>query len=75
MKAYRDIVGDSGVAAYDYGADWIQVQFKTDAVYEYTYASAGQSNIETMKNLADYGDGLNSFINKNVRKQYSRKIR
>jgi len=75
MKAYRDIDKDSGVVAYDYGPDWIQVQFKTGSVYEYTNMSAGQSNIETMKNLADSGNGLNSFINSKVRKQYSRKIR
>jgi hypothetical protein len=75
MKTYRDIDGDSGVVAYDYGPDWIHVQFKTDAVYEYTYPSAGQENIEKMKLLADSGDGLNSFINKQVRKLYSRRIR
>lgn len=75
MKTYRDIDGDSGVSGYDYGPDWIQVMFKPGSVYEYTYASAGQTNIENMKRLADAGDGLNSFINRNVRKNYSRKIR
>jgi hypothetical protein len=74
MKVYRDLNGDSGVTAYDYGSDWIHVQFKSGSVYEYTYASAGQINIEQMKRLADSGDGLNSFINKNVRKLFSRQI-
>jgi hypothetical protein len=75
MKSYRDIGGDSGVSAYEYRADWIQVQFKDGSVYEYTSSSAGQGNIDTMKRLADGGDGLNSFINTNVKKRYSRKIR
>jgi hypothetical protein len=75
MKQYRDIGGDSGVSAYEYGADWIQVQFKDGSVYEYTNSSAGQGNIDAMKKFAEAGDGLNSFINTNVRKSYSRKIR
>ncbi len=75
MKQYRDFDKDSGIAAYDCGPDWIHVQFKTGSVYEYTYSSAGQRNIEKMKRLANSGDGLNSFINKNVLKLYSRKVR
>lgn len=74
MKTYKDLGGDSGVAAYDYGSDWIQIEFKTGSIYEYTNASAGQGNIESMKKFANSGDGLNSFINKNVRKLYSKKI-
>ena len=75
MKVYRDIGGDSGVYGYEYGEDWIKVQFKDGAVYEYTNTSAGKGNIDTMKRLADSGDGLNSFINRNVRKNYSQKLR
>ena len=75
MKSYKDFDRDSGIAAYDYGPDWIHVQFKTGSVYEYTYSSAGQRNIYEMKRLADLGDGLNSFINKNVLKLYSRRVR
>lgn len=65
MKAYRDINGDSGVSAYDYGDDWIKVQFKGGAVYEYRAAKIGQANINNMKRLADGGDGLNSYIMNN----------
>ena len=75
MTPYRDIDGDSNVSAYEYGSDWIQVQFKDGSVYEYTSSSAGQGNIDTMKRLADAGEGLNSHIQRNVRKRYSRKIR
>ena len=72
MTPYRDIDGDSNVAAYEYGNDWIHVQFKDGAIYEYTGMSAGQSNIDRMKQLADAGEGLNSFIQRNVRMRYSR---
>ena len=75
MERYADNNGDSGVAGFEIGDDRILVQFSTGSIYEYTYASAGSGNIETMKSLAISGNGLNSFINTNVKKNYSRKIR
>ncbi len=75
MKAYRDVDGDSGVAAYEDGEGFIIVQFKDGATYEYTNSSAGAANIQEMRRLAASGDGLNAFINKHVRKGYSRRIR
>lgn len=75
MERYRDIDGDSGVAEYELGTDYIRVKFKDGSVYLYTYASAGSSYIEEMKRLAVIGDGLNAFINKNVRKRYAKKER
>ena len=62
MKAYRDINGDSGVSSYDYGDDWIKVRFKDGKVYEYRSSKIGQAHINTMKKLADSGDGLNAYI-------------
>jgi len=75
MERYRDIDGDSGVAEYEIGTDYIRVKFKNGSVYLYTYASAGSSYIEEMKRLAVAGDGLNAFIKKNVNKRYARKER
>ena len=74
MQNYTDVDGDSGVAAYEIGADFILVQFKDGGIYEYTSASVGTSNLTHMMRLAQQGDGLNSFINRNVRKNYSRKV-
>jgi len=73
MKPYADLDHDSGVEAFSYTEESIVVKFKsgTSRYYEYTYTSAGSSNVEQMKMLAECGDGLNSFINKNVRKGYS----
>lgn len=75
MKPYRDVDGDSGVAASEDGAGYILVQFKDGAVYEYTDSSAGATNVAEMKRLAASGDGLNAFINRHVRKLYSRRVR
>lgn len=75
MPAYRDLDGDSGVVSYRYGADWIEVEFDRgpQRCYTFTYASAGAGHIEQMKRFADAGEGLNSYINKNVAKRYESK--
>jgi hypothetical protein len=75
MERYRNLGGDSGIVAYESGPDFIRVQFSDGAIYLYTYASAGAQNIEYMKQLASSGQGLNSFINRAVRKAYARKER
>lgn len=73
MIRYKNLGGNSGVVAYEYGDDYIRVGFKDGSIYLYTYESAGSSNIEEMKRLAENGQGLSSFINKNVYKKYARK--
>ena len=65
MNAYRDINGDSGISAYEYGDDWIKVQFKHGGTYEYRSTRIGAEHISTMKHLAAAGDGLNAYINTN----------
>jgi len=73
MERYKNINGDSGVIAFEYGAEYIRVQFSTGAIYLYTYQSAGSHNIERMKALARSGDGLNAYINTYVRNRYASK--
>lgn len=65
MKAYKDIDRDSGIAAYDYGENWIKVQFKDGSIYLYQTSKIGQVHISAMKALADAGEGLNSYIMRN----------
>ncbi len=74
MTRYGNQGGDSGISAYEIQDDSIIVQFSTGAKYLYTYASAGVSNIEKMKELAAKGEGLNSFITKNARTSYASKL-
>lgn len=75
MERYANLGGNSGVVGYEIGDDFIRVQFSDGSIYLYTYTSAGSKNIEQMKRLARIGRGLNSFINRNVRKAYARKER
>lgn len=74
MISYKDANRDSNIIAYEYGDGYIIVQFRDGGQYEYTNQSAGIHHIQEMKKLADIGDGLNAYINKFVKKNYSRKI-
>ena len=55
MEPYKNLGGDSNVAAYEIANDSIKVQFRDGWIYTYTYQSAGQDNIEHMKTLAQAG--------------------
>ncbi|MEW6747684.1 MAG: hypothetical protein AB1486_33560 [Planctomycetota bacterium] len=55
MQRYRNVQGDSGVAAYETGPDCIRVKFKHGGTCEYDYASTGEFHGERMKVLAASG--------------------
>ena len=75
MERYANRGGDSNVFAYEIEPSSIKVQFGDGAVYLYTSLSAGAANLEQMKQLANAGQGLNSFIGRVVRKGYASKLR
>ena len=75
MQRYMNLGGDSNVVAYELGSDFIRVQFSDGSIYRYTNASAGSSNISTMKSLARSGQGLNGFIHTHVQYKYESKER
>lgn len=70
MIKYQDVSGRSGVEAYNYGSDFIEIKFKSGRTYKYTYRSSGVANVDTMKRLAVHGEDLNTYINKNVRANF-----
>lgn len=73
MKLYKNLGGNSPIVAYDYDTAAIYVQFKGGAVYKYPAEKVGGENFQKMKQLADAGQGLCSFIHRNeqVRNGYS----
>ncbi|MGI9025329.1 MAG: hypothetical protein ACR2GP_07060 [Burkholderiaceae bacterium] len=61
--------------AYKIARDSIAVEFEDGAIYLYTEESAGASHIERMKDLAEAGLGLSTFIVRYVRKAYATRLR
>jgi hypothetical protein len=52
MERYRNLSGNSGIIAFEIGANFVRVQFSHGAPYLYTYQSAGIANVDEMKRLA-----------------------
>jgi hypothetical protein len=75
MERYKNLSRDSGVVAYEIGRDSVTVKFHDGATYLYTYASAGEPNVEQMKVLAVTGRGLSTFIARHARMAYAAKLR
>jgi macrodomain Ter protein organizer (MatP/YcbG family) len=73
MQKYANTNGDSGVESFEIHESYIIVKFKgTYRTYKYSYQSAGQSHVETMKQLALAGNGLNAYIKHHVNSKYVR---
>ena len=70
MKKYKGISENSGVSAYRSGIDRIDIKFQDGRLYTYSYRSAGRDHVEKMKDLAETGKGLTTYINKYVRELY-----
>jgi hypothetical protein len=75
MERYSNLGRNSGIIGYKSAFDSITVFFEDGTAYLYDHRSAGIGNINHMKELALAGRGLNSFINKHVRKNYARRMR
>ena len=74
MEKYKNIGRGSGVSEYEIGADYIKVKFCDASTYLYSYRKPGNYLVEQMKNLAQNGVGLNSYINRNVKYKYESKL-
>lgn len=74
MQAYKDIDGNSGVAAFEIRERSLVVTFKTGGAYLYDYRKPGRRHVEAMKKHALRGDGLATYINQHVRDNYSAKL-
>lgn len=67
MERYSNLRGNSPIIGYEIESTRITVWFKGGKPYSYSYVSAGASNVEIMKQLAQKGSGLSAFITRNVR--------
>ena len=73
MTPYSNKGGNSGIAAYELGDDYIRVMFKSRSVYLYDHIRPGSNAVSKMQALAVSGQGLNSYINKCVRENFRSK--
>lgn len=75
MPAYENKGGNSGVVYYEITADSITVEFRDGWKYVYDADKPGAATVAKMKELAQAGQGLNSYISSVVKKNFSRRYR
>jgi hypothetical protein len=74
VQPYRPPDGDSGIVAYELGESWIKIRFEDGGCYLYNASAPGLLHVRAMSRLAESGDGLNTYINQHVRKNYARRL-
>lgn len=73
MQNYRNLNGDSPIAEYESGTDYIKVRYRTGQIYVYDHHKAGSGHVAEMQRIAEVGRGLSAYIKRNCNKLYSRK--
>ena len=74
MKRYRNLDGNSGVAAYECGDGFIRIRFVNGETYEYTDEVTGRAHVANMQKLAQAGLGLATYVSRFVHNAYARKL-
>jgi hypothetical protein len=74
MTPYKDISGRSGVDAYEIRDRSIVVRFRHAGTYLYNYDQPGAEHVEAMKRLAAQGQELSTYISRNVKRRYAKKL-
>jgi hypothetical protein len=74
MNPYGKFNSRSGIVAYEIQREGIVVEFQHGGKYLYDYDTTGREHVEEMKVLALEGRGLATYINKNVRSRYAKKL-
>ena len=74
MRLYGNSSGNSGVKAYAIRQGAIEVEFVNGQAYLYDDAHTGPARIRRMQRLARAGRGLSTYISREVRQAYARRL-
>ena len=74
MIRYKNLSGKSGVDSYEIREKSIVVKFRYAGKYLYNYDRPGKEQVEEMKRMAIAGLGLSTYISRNVKKTFAKKL-
>ena len=74
MKRYGNSHGHSGIVAYVTTPTSIIVRFVSGELYEYSDRKPGRAAVARMKELAEAGRGLSTYISQHVGAAYERRL-
>ena len=75
MRQYGGNHKKHGVQAFEIGPDSIDVEFSSGWIYHFSYEKPGPPRVEKMKELAESGHGLSTFISKHVKNRFASRRR
>ena len=69
MTPYKNLSGNSSVVGYEIEDEAITVWFEDSKnAFRYSYeGKAGKKHVDNLKKLAEFGDGLSTYINFHLR--------
>ena len=73
MTPYKNLSKESGVLAYEILPEGIRVQFIGKETYYYSYNAPGVEHVAKMKELAEKGRGLATYISQHIRTNFDHK--
>ena len=75
MRQYGGSPKKHGVQRFEIRPDSIDVEFSSGWIYRFSYERPGQSRVDKMKELAESGHGLSTFISKHVKNRFASRRR
>ena len=75
MTPYGGHAKQHGVLAYEIKNDSIEVEFTSGWIYHFSHVKPGALRVERMKQLAESGRGLSTFISRYVKNRYESRRR
>ncbi|MCF8278325.1 MAG: hypothetical protein K9J17_16475 [Flavobacteriales bacterium] len=75
MEPYKNNSGSSIVVAYQLKANGIAVKFTDGGIYEYDEKHTGKQHIKHMKQFAEAGEGLGTYIQTVTKYGYSKQVK
>ena len=73
MIKYKNLSKESGVLEYEILDKGIRVKFISTDIYYYSYDRPGVDHVEKMKELAQKGRGLATYISQKIRQNFDHK--
>ncbi|MCP4457241.1 MAG: hypothetical protein GY816_04325 [Cytophagales bacterium] len=75
MEVYKNLSGDSGIRAFKLNPSSCVIYFEDGSAFVYDEICPETKNLAAMKILASKGRGLNTFISRFVKENYSLRLR
>ncbi len=70
MQKYQNLSGKSSIESYELGNNRIIVQYKNGSAFLFNQSYSGTLDLNIMKDLAQTGKGLSTFIQRFVGNGY-----